>query len=58
MLDRLATEFGGLDVKKLGGTGTEWRLRVGRWRLRLELDNATGTIHVLRVLPRKDAYRG
>jgi mRNA-degrading endonuclease RelE of RelBE toxin-antitoxin system len=56
-LRRIADNFGALDVHKLGGRGNEWRLRVGRWRVRLELDNAAGAINVLRVQDRKAAYR-
>jgi mRNA interferase RelE/StbE len=57
MLRRLPTDFGALDVTKLAGGGNRWRLRVGNWRVILTLDNAAGTISVLRVLDRKDAYR-
>jgi mRNA-degrading endonuclease RelE of RelBE toxin-antitoxin system len=53
----LATGFGALDVTKLGGGGNRWRLRVGRWRVLLELDNAAGAITIARVVDRKDAYR-
>jgi mRNA-degrading endonuclease RelE of RelBE toxin-antitoxin system len=57
VLDRLGPEFGRLDVKKLGGQGNRWRLRVGRWRVIMNLDSAAGVIYVTRVLARKDAYR-
>jgi mRNA-degrading endonuclease RelE of RelBE toxin-antitoxin system len=57
LLDRLGAEFGQLDVIKLGGGGNRWRLRVGRWRVILALDNTAGTITVTRVLDRKEAYR-
>ena len=56
-LRRLVDDFGALDVTKLAGGGNRWRLRVGRWRVILELDNAAGLISVSRVLARKDAYR-
>jgi len=56
-LSRLALEFGLLDVKKLAGAGNRWRLRVGRLRIVMRLDNAAGVISVARVLDRKDAYR-
>jgi mRNA-degrading endonuclease RelE of RelBE toxin-antitoxin system len=56
-LGRLSHEFGALDVKKLAGAGNRWRLRVGRWRVIMRLDNAAGVIFVTRVLARKDAYR-
>lgn len=48
---------GNADLRKLAGQGNRWRLRVGRWRVALGFDNATGTMTVLRVLPRDRAYR-
>jgi mRNA-degrading endonuclease RelE of RelBE toxin-antitoxin system len=56
-LDRLLGDFGSVDVTKLAGGGNRWRLRVGRWRALLELDNESGTILVTRVVARKDACR-
>jgi mRNA-degrading endonuclease RelE of RelBE toxin-antitoxin system len=44
------------DFKKLQG-GRGWRLRVGHWRVRLELDSRSGVMRVLHVLNRRDAYR-
>jgi mRNA-degrading endonuclease RelE of RelBE toxin-antitoxin system len=43
------------DLKHLQGRRGEWRLRVGRWRIRLTIEG--GTLHILRVLPRDQAYR-
>ena len=57
MIDRIHQGLGGLPLRKLRGREAEWRIPVGRWRIRLELDNAAGIIYVTRVLPRKDAYR-
>lgn len=59
-LERYARTGDG-DVKRLQGT-TEMRLRVGDWRVRFERrPNAerpdTGTLEVLRVLHRREAYR-
>jgi mRNA interferase RelE/StbE len=54
-LNRLATDPSGADLKKL--SGGDWRLRVGEWRVMLELDNRTGRIIVQRVVNRRDAYR-
>ena len=54
-IDRLLNTPGEVDIKKLGGT--EWRLRVGRWRVRFEMDNQAGVLRILRVLARKEAYR-
>lgn len=56
-LDRLRDDPGMADLAKLSGRPNEWRLRVGRLRVILELDNASGTIRALRVLPRGRAYR-
>lgn len=35
----------------------EWRLRVGDWRVRFQLDFEERILYVLRVLPRDKAYR-
>lgn len=55
-LDRLGAnaELTG-DVKRLAGT-KEYRLRVGDWRVRFEVDGARLLITVVRVLPRGRAY--
>lgn len=45
------------DVKRLTGTDSEWRLRVGDWRIRFTRDHDTRTILILRALPRGRAYR-
>jgi len=52
---RLAAEGRG-DIKRLTGMD-ELRLRVGDWRVRFAFDHATRTIHILRVLNRREAYR-
>jgi mRNA-degrading endonuclease RelE of RelBE toxin-antitoxin system len=54
-LTRLA-QTGQGDLKRLHGR-REWRLRVGDWRVRLDLDHGAETLTVLRVLPRGRAYR-
>jgi mRNA interferase RelE/StbE len=54
-IDQLLSDPGEADIRKLGGV--EWRLRVGRWRVRFEMDTRAGTLRILRVLPRKEAYR-
>jgi mRNA interferase RelE/StbE len=56
-LERLLQGPGSVDLTKLGGHEDEWRMRVGRWRVRLLFDNTVGVIYVLRVLPRSTAYR-
>jgi mRNA interferase RelE/StbE len=55
-VDRFAAG-GPADVAKLGGSGGEWRIRVGSWRVRFRIDPEDGAIVVLRVLPRGRAYR-
>lgn len=56
-LDALAAFPTQGDLSKLRGRENEWRLRVGDWRVRFELDRTNHIIVVLRVLPRSDAYR-
>ena len=56
-LRRLPEEFGAMDVKKLEGAGSTWRLRVGRWRVLFDLNNREGLIAVVRVIARDRAYR-
>ena len=45
------------DVVKLRGRQEEWRLRVGGYRVRFRRDTDNQTIVVLRVQPRREAYR-
>ena len=54
-LDRLRDGDPSLDLRRLQGSD-EWRLRVGDWRVRLELDFETRTLVVVRILPRGRAY--
>ncbi|CAN5698483.1 hypothetical protein BH23CHL2_BH23CHL2_09800 [soil metagenome] len=56
-LHQAALNPGSADLRKLSGGDNEWRLRVGRWRAIIGFDNASGTMTVLRVLPRDQAYR-
>jgi mRNA-degrading endonuclease RelE of RelBE toxin-antitoxin system len=53
-VDRFAESDVG-DVAKLAGRADEWRLRVGTWRVIFTLD--VGTVVILRVLARREAYR-
>ena len=55
-LERFA-ETGHGDIQKLRGSQSEWRLRVGDWRIRFDFTDRGNTIRVLRVLPRDQAYR-
>lgn len=45
------------DVRTLAGGGDEYRLRVGDYRVRFTYQERT-TLVVLRVLHRREAYRG
>lgn len=54
-IDRLVSDPGSADLRKLRGR-PESRLRVGDWRVILELDVASRTIVIERVLPRGRAY--
>jgi mRNA interferase RelE/StbE len=54
-LNRLIADPSWPDLKKLSD-GT-WRMRVGEWRVILEMDTQTGQISVSRVVNRRDAYR-
>ncbi|RKZ72581.1 MAG: hypothetical protein DRR19_31960 [Candidatus Parabeggiatoa sp. nov. 1] len=55
-IDRLADNPSLADIRKIRGHKNEWRLRVGRWRVRFTFVSKTHTIKILRVLPRKSAY--
>jgi mRNA interferase RelE/StbE len=54
-LERLRERDPSLDLRRLRGSD-EWRLRVGDWRVRLQLDVDARTVVVVRVLPRGRAY--
>jgi mRNA interferase RelE/StbE len=54
-LDRLSADPRSGALRKLVGR-PEWRLKVGDWRVLVELDVETHTIRVARILPRGRAY--
>ena len=54
-LDRLLERDPSLDLRRLRGSDA-WRLRVGDWRVRFELDFEARTVIVVRILPRGRAY--
>jgi mRNA interferase RelE/StbE len=56
-LERLVAPVPTGDVRALSGSSGEFRLRVGDWRVRYELDTEAELLIVLRVLPRGRAYR-
>jgi mRNA interferase RelE/StbE len=53
-LNRLRT--GEFDFRKLSGSNNEWKIKVGDFRILIEIDKEVNTIFVKRVVPRKDAY--
>jgi mRNA-degrading endonuclease RelE of RelBE toxin-antitoxin system len=55
-IDRLAATGQG-DVRNLKPPFEDRRLRVGDWRVRFAYGADTGTIHILHVKPRSEAYR-
>lgn len=56
-LDRMVDEPFAGDVQKLGGRENDWRLCVGPWRIRFEMQPETRTVAVYAVRRRPDAYR-
>lgn len=44
-------------VKKLVGSRSDWRVRIGEYRIIYEIDDTAKTITVLQVEHRRDAYR-
>jgi mRNA interferase RelE/StbE len=53
----LAEEPRSSGVKKLQGFDNEYRIRVGNYRIRYEVDDKTSTVVVLHCKHRKDAYK-
>ena len=56
-IDGLSEKPRPLGVRKLRGRGSEWRMRVGRFRVLYTIEHATRRILVHRVTDRKDVYR-
>ena len=44
-------------VKKLVGSHSDWRIRIGEYRIIYEINDSAKTITVLQVEHRRDAYR-
>jgi mRNA interferase RelE/StbE len=42
--------------RKLAGSESDWRLRVGDYRIIYEVDDAESTVRVFRVRHRREAY--
>jgi mRNA interferase RelE/StbE len=45
------------DLKKLKGHSDTWRLRVGNYRVILEVDQEEGIVHATRVKHRREVHR-
>ena len=43
--------------RKIAGSTTDWRLRVGDYRIIYEIDDAEKAIRVFRIRHRREAYR-
>lgn len=56
-LDRLLTHPETADLRKLQDRAKAWRLRVGKWRVILEIKKGEDHIYVMRIRHRKEAYR-
>ena len=57
VIDGLGDNPRPLGVRKLRGRESEWRIRVGRFRVLYTIHDATRRILVYRVTDRKDVYR-
>lgn len=44
-------------VKKLVGSRSDWRIRIGEYRIIYEIDDTAKTVTVLQVEHRRSAYR-
>lgn len=56
-LDKMLTNVQAVDLKKLKGYPDLWRLRVGDWRVMLQISEKEVTIYPLRIKLRREAYR-
>jgi mRNA interferase RelE/StbE len=46
-----------LKTRKLAGSGSRWRIRVGDYRILYEIDENRKTVRIYRVAHRRDVYR-
>lgn len=44
-------------VKKLVGSRSDWRIRIGEYRILYEIDDTAQTVTMMRIEHRRDAYR-
>jgi mRNA interferase RelE/StbE len=45
------------NAKKLTGSGSRWRIRVGDYRVLYEIDDARKIVEVYRIAHRREVYR-
>ena len=43
--------------RKLSGSDSDWRIRIGDYRVVYEIDDAEKSVQIFRVRHRRDAYR-
>ena len=55
ILERLRQ--GNYNFRKLTAQDNEWKIRIGDFRVIIEINKKSETIFVRRVLPRKDVYK-
>jgi mRNA interferase RelE/StbE len=46
-----------LGCRKITGSKSDWRIRVGEYRIVYEIDDRTETINIMRIRHRRDVYR-
>jgi mRNA interferase RelE/StbE len=57
MIDSLEEDPRPPQIRKLAGTKDEWRIRIGDYRILLEIDDRNKTVVIYRILHRKEAYK-
>ena len=57
MLQTLAQNPRPADCRELTGAESDWRIRVGDYRVVYEIDDAAGIVRVNRVRHRREVYR-
>jgi len=56
-LEALAKEPRPPRARKLTGTKSDWRIRVGEYRIIYEIDDGQKAVRVMRIRHRREAYR-
>jgi mRNA interferase RelE/StbE len=54
---RLAVNPRPARCRKIVGSESDWRIRVGEYRVIYEIDDRAGAVRVMRVRHRREAYR-